>query len=137
MRKALLLTGVFALVLAGACAASGSEPVDEDCPCLQGEASGTGIPGILPEATSSKQLEWVCETYRRVVCIDYDTEPYAWCAIACGAACGACSAAGDPLLIASCYAICLPGCTAGCPECEYCSHYELEETVVCGWVLVE
>ena len=137
MRKALLLTGVFALVLAGACAAGGSEPVDEDCPCLQKKTSGTGILGILFETTSGEQLEWVCETYRHVVCTDYDAEPCAWCVIPCGATCGWCAACKDPRAIVACYTTCVAACAAGCPECECCSHYELEETVVCGWILVE
>ena len=137
MRKALLLTGVFALVLAAACAAGGSEPVDEDCPCLQGKTSGTGIPEIVPEQESSGQMEWVCETYRRVVCIRYSTEPCTWCLVPCQLGCSSLLTIPNPYLAATLFAACLGACIAECPECDYCSRYEIEEVVVCGWVIVE
>jgi len=137
MRWTLLLTGALMLLLCGACIAAGTEESDENCPCLLGSQSETGIPGILLETTSSEQIEWVCETYRYVVCTDYDTEPCAWCVVPCGAVCGWCAAFTDPRAILACYTTCIAACAAGCPECEYCSHYELEEEVVCGWVLVE
>ena len=137
MRKTLSLTGVLILVLAGACAADGSEQVDEDCPCLQGNPSGTGIPEILLETTSTGQLEWVCETYRQVVCARYGTEPCTWCLVPCQLGCSSLLAFPNPYAAAALFTACLGACIAECPKCEYCSRYEIEEVIVCGWVIVE
>ena len=136
MRKVLALA-VMVLLMAGACMAGNAASVDEDCPCLGAASPISGNPELLLERNFGEQMEWVCETYRRVVCTDYDSEPCAWCVIPCGAACGFCAALGDPAAIGACYAVCVAACAAGCPECDYCVRYEIEETVVCGWVLVE
>jgi hypothetical protein len=137
MKLRLVLTGVFLLLICSVCMAANGAGTDEDCPCLGERSSGPKAPEIPPEQLLSEQMEWVCETYRRIVCTDYDSEPCAWCVIPCSAACGFCSGIPDPALVAACYMTCIGACATGCPECEYCVRYEIEETVICGWVLVE
>lgn len=137
MKLGLVLGGFLMLLIGSVCTAANAASPDEDCPCLEGKSSGTKTTEILPEQMLGEQMEWVCETYRRIVCTDYDSEPCAWCVIPCGAACGFCLAIPDPAAAAVCYSVCVAGCAAGCPECEYCVRYEIEETIICGWVLVE
>ena len=137
MKRILPLVGFFLLLAGAICIAGNAPSTDDDCPCLRCRSCETEDPELLLKREAGEQMEWVCETYRRIVCTDYDSEPCAWCVIPCGAACGFCFALGDPGVMAACYISCVAACAAGCPECEYCVRYEIEETVVCGWVLVE
>jgi len=135
--KSLALVGVLLLVAGVMCAAADTAASDDELFCASCQANAQKESGILLTQDSGERLEWVCETYRQVVCVDYDTEPCAWCVIPCAAACSTCSLLVDPIAVAACYTACIAACAAGCPECEYCSEYTIEETVVCGWVLTE
>ena len=137
MRSAL---GVVTLLVAGlslVCFAGNTSASDDECRCGRSAAGAQEGLGILLEQESGEQMEWVCETYRYVICVDYDTEPCPWCVVPCQAVCGACFLISDPILALACFSPCIAACAAGCPRCEYCSDYDIEEIVVCGWVLVE
>lgn len=136
--KSLALVGVLLLIASVACAAADTAASDDELFCASCQANAQKESGILLlTQDSGEQMEWVCETYRHVVCVDYDTAPCAWCVIPCSAACSACTLLVDPIAVAACYMACIAACAAECPECEYCSEYTIEEIVVCGWVLTE
>lgn len=144
MKQFLVALGVIVLlvgVITVSGVAAGASETDADCPCLdpcQNKAEELELlrehPELLLEQTESVQMEWICETYRTVICTDWDSEPCAWCVVPCGIACG-------PLLALpyglGFYASCLAGCAIKCPSCPYCVDYEIVEHITCGWVLVE
>ena len=135
--KSILLVGVLILVASVVCVAGNTSASEDECPCVTWGAHAQEEPEVLLEQESGGQMEWVCETYRYVVCDDYDTEPCAWCVIPCQTACGFCLAIPNLRLAAACFGPCIAGCAAGCPECEYCVEAHIEEVIVCGWVLAE
>jgi hypothetical protein len=136
MKRSILLVGVLLLIVSVAgIAENTSASNDEFCASCQIGAQKESE--LLLTQDSGEQMEWVCETYRWVVCLEYDTEPCPWCVIPCAAACNACGLIPEPRLAATCYTLCIAACAAGCPECEYCTEYTIEEATVCGWVPVE
>jgi hypothetical protein len=142
MKQFLAAFGVIVLlvgVLTVSGVAAGTSETDEDCQCLasaRNRAEELKLlreqPELLLEQSESVQMEWVCETYRTVTCLDWDTEPNPACALGCGALCAPVWQFG----IAA-YTACVGLCVSACPDYRYCVDFEIEEIITCGWVLVE
>ena len=73
MRSTLL--GVVMLLVAGlslVCLAGDMPASDDTCRCGRSTTGAQEELEILLEQESGERMEWVCETYRYVICVDYD-----------------------------------------------------------------